>query len=213
VPTDAVVGIRCPSRPASPPRCVVSACAPIAVSAARAWWLLTHHGHRDVRLLNGGLDAWRGAGLPTVTEKPDGIEPGDWQPVIPGVLPIVDAAGAAEIAEHGVLLDARAGERYRGETEPVDPVAGHIPGAVNAVSSEWNDAFGRLLPAERIRARLADLCVDDGVDVATYCGSGVVASHTVLALATAGIDAALYAGSWSDWVSDSSRLVATGGDR
>jgi thiosulfate/3-mercaptopyruvate sulfurtransferase len=181
-------------------------------TAARLWWLLTHHGHRDVRLLDGGLAAWRDAGIALDTERPD-VSPGDWEPVVPGLLPVLDADAAAAVATDGVLLDARAGERYRGETEPVDPVAGHVPGAVSVPSAEWLDADGRMLAAEQILARLAELGVSEGVDVATYCGSGVVASHTVLALATAGVDAALYAGSWSDWTSDPGRPVATGPSR
>jgi len=178
-------------------------------SAARAWWLLVHHGHDDVRLLDGGIAAWREAGRPL---EPGDAEPspGDFAPEVPGRLPVLDAPAADAMANDATLLDARVPARYRGETEPVDPVAGHIPGAVNAPAAGWVDDSGRLLPAEQLRERLAALGVTARAPVGVYCGSGVVATQSVLALASAGIDAALYAGSWSDWVSDPSRPVATG---
>ena len=189
-------------------------------SAARAWWLLVHHGHDDVRLLDGGLAAWRAAGHPLETgagpASARGLDPagdpppGDWTPEVPGRLPVLDADLAAAVAARGALLDARAPERYRGEAEPVDPVAGHVPGARNAPGAAWLGTDGLLLRPEAIRDRLADLGVDTDAPVGAYCGSGVVASLSVLALATAGIDAALYTGSWSDWVSDPSRPVGTG---
>jgi thiosulfate/3-mercaptopyruvate sulfurtransferase len=178
-------------------------------SAARAWWLLTHHGHDDVRLLDGGLGGWRAAGH-SLEEGPGDPPPGDWTPQVPGRLPVVDAAAALAVAGDGVLLDARAPERYRGDAEPVDPVAGHVPGARNAPAAAWVDDDGRLLPPQKIRRRLDQLGARDDSPLATYCGSGVTAALTVLALATAGLEAALYAGSWSDWVSDPTRPVATG---
>ena len=194
----------------------VSAARPVVVyddaggmSAARAWWLLVHHGHDDVRLLDGGFAAWRAAGL-ALEKGPGDPPPGDWTPQQPGRLPVLDADTAAAVAERGGLLDARAPERYRGEVEPVDPVAGHIRGARNAPGGAWVGPDGLLLPPDEIRRRLAALGVSGDEPLGAYCGSGVVASLSVLALATAGFDAALYPGSWSDWVSDPSRPVATG---
>jgi thiosulfate/3-mercaptopyruvate sulfurtransferase len=135
-------------------------------------------------------------------------------------MPLLDAGGAADLARQGVLLDARAGERYRGEAEPVDPVAGHIPGAVNAPTAGNVLADGRFRPASELRARFGALGVgaaagDPGSEVVTgaYCGSGVTAAHEVLALAVAGLPAALYVGSWSHWVTDPARPVATGPER
>jgi thiosulfate/3-mercaptopyruvate sulfurtransferase len=180
------------------------------LSAARAWWLLRYHGHRDVRLLDGGLAAWSAAGRALSTDAPsDGA--GDFT-ARPGFMPVVDAARAARLARDGVLVDARAGERYRGEVEPVDPVAGHIPGAVSAPTSENLGADGTFLAVEALRARFESLAVVGGGAVGAYCGSGVTAAHEVLALAIAGIPAALYPGSWSEWVSDPSRPVAVGAE-
>ncbi len=124
-------------------------------------------------------------------------------------MPVLDAAGTARLARDGVLLDARAAERYRGEVEPVDPVAGHVPGARSAPTTANLSPSGTLLVPEALRARFADLLADR-VPVGVYCGSGVTAAHEVLALAVAGIAAALYPGSWSEWVSDPSRPVAVG---
>jgi thiosulfate/3-mercaptopyruvate sulfurtransferase len=184
-----------------------------ATAAARAWWLLRFHGHPDVRVLDGGLRAWTSAGLPVSTTHV-GPEPGDFT-ARPRQLPVLDAAGAAEITRSGILLDARAPARYRGETEPVDPVAGHIPGALSSPSAANVAADGTFLPADELRTRFASLGVAVGQNgsaqrVGTYCGSGVVAAHEVLALELIGVPAALYAGSWSDWITDPYRPVATG---
>jgi thiosulfate/3-mercaptopyruvate sulfurtransferase len=175
--------------------------------AARAWWLLRWLGHPDVRLLDGGLRAWTAAGLP-VEPGDVTVTPGDFT-ARPGSLPVLDADAAARLARDGVLLDARAGERYRGEVEPVDPVAGHVPGARSAPSTGNVGPDGRFLDPAALRARFAALGVTGGEEVGAYCGSGVTAAHTVLALEVAGIDAALYAGSWSEWVTDPTRPVAT----
>jgi len=177
-------------------------------SAARAWWLLGHHGHPDVRVLDGGYDGWVARGLPVTTELPE-PEPGDFQ-ALPGRRPLLDATGAAEVARAGVLLDARTAVRYRGEQEPVDPVAGHVPGARSAPAGDNLAADGRLRSPQELRARFADLGVREGVPVGAYCGSGVTACQAVLALEVAGFRPALYAGSWSQWITDPARPVATG---
>ena len=169
-----------------------------ATTAARAWWLLRWFGHDDVRVLDGGYRGWTAAGLPVTTDVPY-VAPGDFS-ARPGGMPLLGPAEAAEIAANGVLLDARAPERYRGETEPVDPVAGHIPGAVNAPTSGNVSPDGTLLDAAALRERFAALGADGSRPVGAYCGSGVTAAQVVLALHVAGIEAALYAGSWSDWI-------------
>ncbi|MBU6530137.1 sulfurtransferase [Streptomyces sp. NPDC057245] len=192
-------------------RAGVSAGRPVVVydggqgwAAARAWWLLRWTGHPNVRVLDGGLPVWEG---PLSTDVP-APEEGDFRPV-PGESGLLDADGAAALARTGVLLDARAGERYRGDVEPIDPVGGHIPGAVSAPTTENLAADGRFLAAGELRARFRTLGAEDG-EVGVYCGSGVSGAHEVLALAVAGIPAALYAGSWSEWSADPSRPVATG---
>lgn len=176
--------------------------------AARAWWALRYFGHQDVRVLDGGLSAWTAAGLPTTKEAP-GAREGDFT-ARPGGMPVLTADEAAAVAADGVLLDARAGERYRGEVEPVDPVAGHVPGAVSAPTTDNVGPDGRFLDPAALRARFAALGVGEGVRAGAYCGSGVTAAHEVLALEVAGLPAALYVGSWSHWVTDPSRPVATG---
>ncbi|MER6528277.1 sulfurtransferase [Streptomyces sp. NPDC001508] len=195
-------------------RAGVSAGRPVVVydgglgwAAARAWWLLRWTGHPDVRVLDGGLAAWQG---PLSAETPEPAE-GDFRPV-PRETGLLDAAGAAALARSGVLFDARAGERYRGDVEPIDPVGGHIPGAVSAPTNENVDPDGRFLSADELKARFASLGALDGTRVGVYCGSGVSAAHQVLALAVAGIPAALYVGSWSEWSADPSRPVAVGPD-
>jgi thiosulfate/3-mercaptopyruvate sulfurtransferase len=190
-------------------------------SAARLWWLLRHHGHDQVRVLDGGFRGWVAAGRPVLgtRRRP---ERGDFT-AGPGRLAVLDAAGAAALARSGVLLDARAAERYRGETEPVDPVAGHIPGAVSAPAAGNVTPDGRFREPAELRARFAAAGVPFGADhgvrpgraasAGTYCGSGVAAAQQVLALELAGLPgAALYAGSWSHWVTDPARPVATGAE-
>jgi thiosulfate/3-mercaptopyruvate sulfurtransferase len=199
--TDAmqVAGV-CASRP------VVVYDAGTSMAAARAWWLLRYFDHSAVAVLDGGLAAWVAAGQPLSA----GIEsprPGDFV-ASPGGMPIVTADQAAEIATAGVLIDARARERYRGLAEPVDPVAGHIPGARNRPTSENVDSRGRFLDPTRLRTAFDELGVRDDVRVAAYCGSGVTATHEVLALERAGFRAALYPGSWSEWITDPERPVA-----
>ncbi|MDR6613752.1 sulfurtransferase [Leifsonia sp. 1010] len=181
-------------------------------SAARAWWLLRHAGVRDVRVLDGGIAAWRDAGMPL--EKGPGATP------IPGsihvqfgALPTLDgdAAAALAVAADAVLLDARAGERFRGEVEPVDPRPGHIPGAVSAPTTDNVDADGRMLPADALAERFRGLGIDADTPVGVYCGSGVTAAHEALAMVIAGLPLpALYAGSYSAWSNDPERPVVTG---
>ncbi|MEU3919788.1 sulfurtransferase [Streptomyces sp. NPDC029004] len=174
--------------------------------AARAWWLLRWTGHTDVRVLDGGLAAWTG---PLETKVPEPDE-GTFRPA-PGELPLLDADAAAELARTGLLLDARAGERYRGEVEPIDAVAGHIPGAVSAPTTENVDKDGRFFPPEWLASRFFELgATEDTKVVGVYCGSGVSAAQQALALELAGFTPALYAGSWSEWSRDPNRPVATG---
>lgn len=176
--------------------------------AARAWWILRYYGHPDVRVLDGGLPSWQDTGH-SVDTTPTDPPPGAFT-ASPGHMPLLDAAGAAELARTGILLDARAPERYRGEAEPMDSVAGHIPGAINAPTTEDTDASGRFRPAADLAAHYAALGAKPGTKVAAYCGSGISAARQVLALHSAGIPAGLYLGSWSNWISDSDRPVATG---
>jgi thiosulfate/3-mercaptopyruvate sulfurtransferase len=196
-------------------RCGVSAERPVVVydavsgtSAARAWWLLRHHGHPAVRVLDGGWSWWLRVGGPVET-GPVTSPYGDFVPR-PGGMPVVDAAGAADLARTGMLVDARAPERFRGEVEPVDPVAGHVPGAVNVPTARNlvadGERAGRFKTKEELAAAYA---MPPGSEVGVYCGSGVTAAHDVLALELLGVRAALYAGSWSEWVTDPSRPVTS----
>ena len=179
-----------------------------ALAAGRAWWLLRYFGHPRVRVLDGGFRGWAAAGYPVATGGTPPPADGDFT-ARPGHLPVLDAEQAAAVARAGVLLDARAGERYRGEVEPADPVAGHIPGAVSAPATGNVGPDGRFLPAGQLRARFAALGAGTG-PVGSYCGSGITAAQQVLALTVAGLPAALYPGSWSEWVADGSRPVAVG---
>lgn len=178
-----------------------------SVAAARAWWLLRQSGLADVRVLDGGLRAWTDAGLP--------LETGDVLPR-PGTVELtgieegaIDIDGAARWPEHGVLLDVRAPERYRGDVEPLDPIAGHIPGAINLPTGVHLNA-GRFHEPAVIRASFASAGITPGVPAAAYCGSGITAAHTALAGAIAGIDVTVFPGSWSQWSNTRGRPVATG---
>ncbi|ORI16310.1 sulfurtransferase [Rhodococcus sp. 1168] len=175
------------------------------LAAARAWWLLKWAGFDEVTLLDGGLAAWIAVGNGTSTGEEVASVLGNVQ-LSAGHLPTLTTEEAAALAESGTLLDARAAERYSGESEPVDPRAGHIPGALSAPTSANLDADGRFLTAEALRERFGAVKPKVGV----YCGSGITAAHQVAALAIAGIDAALYPGSWSQWSNDPVRPVATG---
>jgi thiosulfate/3-mercaptopyruvate sulfurtransferase len=163
--------------------------------AARLWWLLRHFGHDEVAVLNGGLAGWRAAGGP-LAEGAEDIPPTTFTAGAGRAQPI-------ELEEIGgggpLLLDARVGERYRGETEPIDAVAGHIPGARNLPASELAPG-GRFLPPDELRARFEAAGASSAAEVGAYCGSGVAACVTVLASELAGIGTArLYPGSWSEW--------------
>jgi thiosulfate/3-mercaptopyruvate sulfurtransferase len=174
------------------------------LAAARAWWLLRWAGVSDVRILDGGLGAWRSLGYAEARGEAR-PRPRSEITLDGGHLRTLTADEAASLPSTGTLLDARAGERYRGEVEPVDPRAGHIPGAISLPTAD-NLADGHFKTAEQLRARFTGVTGPVGV----YCGSGVTASHEIAALAIAGIEAALYPGSWSAWSSDPSRPAATG---
>ena len=188
-------------------RAGVSAARPVVVyddwsarAAGRAWWLLRYFGHPDVRVLDGGWGAWTSAGQP-VSRETTAPSVGTFE-ASPGHMPTVDAAEVPSVA---VLIDARAPERFRGEVEPVDPVAGHIPGAVNVPTQLNLDSSGRFRPAAELAAEYARVGAIPGADVAVYCGSGVTAAHDVLALELVGVRAKLYPGSWSSWITDPAR--------
>ena len=190
-------------------RSVVVYDAGTGTSAARAWWLLRYFGHASVSLLDGGFAAWTAAKLAAaVGEEPD-PHPGDFA-TRPGAMALLDARDAASMAGRGVLVDARAPERFRGEVEPIDPVAGHIPGARNLPALQLLKADGTFLSADALRDHFAAIGVSPGEPVAVYCGSGVVATQEIFAMSLAGIDAALYAGSWSEWITDPTRPVELG---
>ncbi|MBO0854568.1 MAG: sulfurtransferase [Nocardia sp.] len=177
------------------------------MAAARAWWLLRWAGIEQVRILDGGLPAWLSAGGDLATgSEPDPI-PGDVE-LTPGNMPVVLADEVAEWP--GALLDARAAERYWGEFEPVDPRAGHIPGAVNVPTSENLTSEGRFKSPQQLRERFAEVVEEP---VAVYCGSGVTAAHQIAALSMAGVTAALYPGSWSQWASDPERPIVSSRSR
>ena len=198
----------------------VSATRPVVVydagdglPAARLWWTLRWAGHPDVRVLDGGFGGWQRAGEPIEIETDTEVSPrpaGDFT-VVPGHLPVLDADGAAAYARRGALVDARAPERYRGETEPIDPVAGHIPGAGNLPYADLINADGTFRSPADLRERMARAGIEEPNEFGAYCGSGVTAAHTALAAAVAGRPIpAVYIGSWSEWITDPRRPIATG---
>lgn len=175
--------------------------------AARLWWMLRYMDHGAVAVLDGGWPAWTQAGLPVEeivqTPRPrrfEGRPHAEWLVTV------------EEVEKQSLLVDSRDPARYRGEVEPLDPVAGHIPGARNRFWKRNVDAEGRFLPPERIRRELQSLYGETSPEaVAFYCGSGVTACHNVLAAVHAGLPMPrLYAGSWSEWCSDPARPVAKG---
>lgn len=183
-----------------------------SMAAARLWWLLRLIGHTKVAVLNGGIAAWQAAGQTLATGSSEAAA----LPAYPGRFDTSQVASADEIESRlkhapGWLVDARAGERFRGEVEPLDPVAGHVPGAVNRPFA-LNVLDGRLRDTQELRAELQGVIGNqDPERVVLMCGSGVTACHLLLAMESAGLSGArIYADSWSGWVSDSSRPVATG---
>jgi len=177
--------------------------------AARLWWLLRWLGHDDVAVLDGGLAAWRLAGLPTTAQVPDATpEHFDWQ-----LHPMTVDTGT--VLRHlqkpdMLIVDARAPDRFRGENETLDPVGGHIPGAINRFFKDNLGADGRFKPAAQLREEFdAILKGCAPATVVSQCGSGVTACHNLLALEIAGLPgASLYPGSWSEWCSDPARPTA-----
>ncbi len=176
-----------------------------SLAAGRAWWLLRHYGHDDVRVLDGAWAAWRAAGGEVETGERT-TEPGDFAGT-PGAMPTTEASDVQGV---DVLIDVRAPERYRGEVDPIDPVAGHIPGAVNVPLTLNLDEQGRFRAASALAETYAAAGATPSADVAAYCGSGVTATQAVLALELAGVRAALYPGSWSGWITDPARPVERG---
>ena len=181
--------------------------------AARAWWLLMWLGKRDgVFILDGGLKAWHAAGFPLsidAVSRPRGSfngKPDDC--LLISAEQLLERLGSAGLT----LIDARAEARFRGDVEPIDPVAGHIPGAHCAAFGANLDSNGCFLPVEQLKRRFADQLGDRSPDeVVAYCGSGVTACHNLFALALAGYPVGkLYAGSWSEWINDPQREIATG---
>ena len=191
----------------------VSAATPVVVydgatslAASRLWWLLTDAGHPSVRVLDGGFAGWRAAGQPVETGPGAASAPGDFV-VAPGHRRVVDAAGVATLlAGEVALVDVRAADRYAGENETIDPVAGHIPGAVSRPSTQNLTEAGGFRPAAEIAERFADVVGEPVL----YCGSGFTAAHTLLALESAGRPGARYPGAWSAWITDPARPRATG---
>ncbi|MFK5634905.1 sulfurtransferase [Ornithinimicrobium sp. LYQ103] len=181
-----------------------------SLGAARAWWVARFHGVIGSRVLDGGLAAWEAAGLPVQT-GPVEVPRGDVE-LSEGDRVLLDADGlAAWQQQGGQVLDSRPADRFRGENEVMDPVAGHVPGALSLPALSLLDDDGGFLPGDAVRALLTDAGADPQAPSAVYCGSGVQAAHAALALEAAGLGRpAVYIGSWSDWVSDPSRPVATG---
>jgi thiosulfate/3-mercaptopyruvate sulfurtransferase len=177
--------------------------------SARAWWVLTAAGLADVRILDGGLAAWRAAGG-NVATGPVTSPPGDatvlHDDLYNGALPTL----TAQQVDNFTLLDARAPERFRGDVEPIDPVAGHIPGAKNLPSGTVLTGDGTFLPDGPLARLLAERGIDGDGRLAAYCGSGVTAAITIAALTAIGYQAALFPGSWSQWSSDATNPVARG---
>ena len=178
--------------------------------ASRLWWLLRWLGHDGVALLDGGLPRWQREGHPMTTDLPD-VTPARFAPQTRPDM-CVDAAKVAQaVMQKGwLVMDARAEERYNGEVEPLDPVAGHIPGAINLPFEDNLHLSGRFSSPEELRALYAGLMenVPPG-QVIQMCGSGVTACHNILAMEHAGLPGArLYAGSWSEWIRDPSRPIA-----
>lgn len=193
----------------------------LSMSASRVWWMLRHFGLLDVRVLDGGISAWIAAGKPTESGSGSqgighlprsGPGAGALAGTHRGVGSLLNAADATRYAARHLLLDARPADRFRGENETIDPVVGHIPGAVSAPALANVGGDGRFLPAGELARRFHELGAEDGRTVGTYCGSGIQATHLALALSVAGITecADVYIGSWSDWITGQDRPIALG---
>ena len=182
-------------------------------AAARAWWVLGYLGAAAVRVLDGGFLAWSAAGLPVAAGDEVADQPGSFT-ARPGSRRLLTADDVPAYAARHRLLDARPAGRYAGRGETVDPVAGHIPGALSVPATAGLGASRRMKSQQDLQAQFAEQGIATGDDVAIYCGSGVSACTVALELAAAGVtdDAAVYVGSWSDWISDASRPVATGSE-
>ena len=181
-------------------------------ASSRAWWMLRWAGVSDVRILDGGLKAWRKAGGPLVVGPGNLTEPGNFT-FHRDHMGTVTMDEAGQWVSRGVLLDVREAPRYAGRTEPVDQRAGHIPGAVNLPTKALVDAEGYFRPAEELRALFAERGITDGADAVVYCGSGVHACHALAAMEIAGLEGArLYPGAWSQWSRDRSRSIVIGPD-
>jgi len=180
--------------------------------ASRLWWMLRWLGHEAVAVLDGGYARWTAENRPVTTDVPE-VAPASFE--VGRVMPTVSATGvAASLPRHTLLLiDARAAERFRGDTEPLDPVAGHIPGAMNRPYARNVKSDGTFRSPRELRGEFEAMLHGRPVeDVVHYCGSGVTACHNVLAMAVAGYPLTrLYPGSWSEWVANPARPVATGG--
>jgi len=186
--------------------CIDAQCMPYA---ARAWWLLRWLGHDAVAVLDGGVQAWQAAGYPLSTDAA-AVAPQPPYPTFAASMPSIDAPGLLAQLGRRPILDARAPERFRGETEPLDPVAGHIPGATNHFFKNNLQADGRFKPSADLRADFAALG-DTPERWVHQCGSGVTACHNLLAMEHAGLKGSvLYPGSWSEWCADPHRPVAVG---
>ena len=181
------------------------------VYAARLWWMLRWVGHANAVVLDGGLGAWTAAGGSLDTAAPTRAAAGDY-PELPSLVGTIDANALSRKLGMLMLVDARAGERFRGEVEPIDKAAGHIPGASNRFFKHNLAADGRFKPADQLRAEFnALLGSRPGAEVAHQCGSGVTACHNLLAMEHAALPGSLlYPGSWSEWSSDPARPIATG---
>ncbi len=182
-----------------------------SMTAARAWWVLRWAGLPDVRVLDGGFPAWIAADMP-VTEEMAKPVPSDIV-LSPGHMAELGADDALKLATDGVLLDARIRPNYiGGKVAPGQPPRGHIPRALSAPAPDNVTDYGNFTDGETLREMYRVLGADGKKPVGVYCGAGMSAAHTVLALASIGIDAAMYPGSWSAWVSDPTRPIATGAD-
>ncbi len=183
------------------------------LAAARAWWLLRWAGCDNVLILNGGWEAWSddyeiATGASDVVERSDFI-------IRPHSMPTIDTSQVLAHAKNAILLDARAHQRYLGQEEPVDSHAGHIPGAINSPTDKNLDESDMRFfrPSSELSRYFSDMGIDQSSDIAVYCGSGVTACHTIAALASIDIDAALYPPSWSGWIASRDHPIATGEEK